>query len=78
MRGSGVYQDAIAQYKSRRREEKAAKNQAAEAISPRMILGVGKATKIDSLEFKWPGGRVDKLTNLLLNKYIKVVEGGGT
>jgi hypothetical protein len=43
-----------------------------------MILGVGKAEKIDSLEFKWPGGRVDKLTNLPLNKYIKVVEGGGT
>ena len=64
----GRYQDAIAQYKSRRREEKAAKNQAAEAISPRMILGVGKATRIDSLEFKWTGGRVDKLTNLPLNK----------
>jgi len=45
---------------------------------PREILGVGKATKIDSVEIKWPSGRVDKLTNLPLNKYIKVVEGGGT
>lgn len=44
---------------------------------PREILGVGKATKIDSLEIKWPSGRVDKLTDLPLNKYIKVVEGGG-
>jgi enediyne biosynthesis protein E4 len=43
---------------------------------PREILGIGKATKIDSIEIKWPSGRVDKLTNPPLNKYIKVVEGG--
>ena len=43
---------------------------------PREILGAGKATKIDSLEIKWPSGRVDKLTDLPVNKYIKVVEGG--
>ena len=43
---------------------------------PREILGIGKATKVDSVEIKWPSGRVDKLTNLPLNKYIKVVEGG--
>jgi enediyne biosynthesis protein E4 len=43
---------------------------------PREILGAGKATKIDSVEIKWPSGRVDKLTKLPLNKYIKVVEGG--
>jgi enediyne biosynthesis protein E4 len=44
---------------------------------PREILGVGKATKIDSLEIKWPSGQVDKLTNPPINKYIKVIEGGG-
>jgi hypothetical protein len=43
---------------------------------PREILGVGKATKIDRVEIKWPSGRVDKLTSPALNKYIKVVEGG--
>ncbi|MCM3871465.1 MAG: CRTAC1 family protein [Pyrinomonadaceae bacterium] len=43
---------------------------------PREILGLGKATKIDSVEIKWPSGRVDKLTNPPINKYIKVVEGG--
>jgi enediyne biosynthesis protein E4 len=43
---------------------------------PREILGVGKATKIDTIEIKWPSGRVDKLTNPPLNKYLKVVEGG--
>lgn len=42
---------------------------------PREILGVGTATKIDSIEIKWPSGRVDKLTNPPLRKYVKVVEG---
>lgn len=44
---------------------------------PREILGVGTAKKIDSVEIKWPSGRVDKLNDLPLNKYIKVVEGQG-
>ena len=43
---------------------------------PREILGVGRAAKIDSVEIKWPSGRVDKLTNVTPNKYVKVVEGG--
>jgi hypothetical protein len=43
---------------------------------PREILGIGAATKIDSIEIKWPSGRVDKLTNPPLKKYLKVVEGG--
>lgn len=42
---------------------------------PREILGVGGATKIDSVDIKWPSGRVDKLTNPTLNKYLRVVEG---
>lgn len=44
---------------------------------PREILGVGTATKIDSVEIRWPSGRVDRLTNLALNKYVKVTEGVG-
>ncbi|HET6850962.1 MAG TPA: CRTAC1 family protein [Pyrinomonadaceae bacterium] len=43
---------------------------------PREILGIGTATKIDSIEIKWPSGRVDKITNPPLRKYIKIVEGG--
>ena len=41
---------------------------------PREILGIGKATKIDSIEIKWPSGRVSKLTNPPLRKYMKIVE----
>ena len=40
-------------------------------------LGVGAAAKIDLVEIRWPSGATDKLTNVPLNKYIKVVEGVG-
>ena len=44
---------------------------------PREILGIGQATKIDSIEIKWPSGKIDKLTNVPLNGYLKIVEGEG-
>ncbi len=44
---------------------------------PREILGVGHATKIDSIDIRWPSGKVDRLTNPPLNKYVKVIEGTG-
>jgi enediyne biosynthesis protein E4 len=44
---------------------------------PREILGIGNAAKVDSLEIKWPSGKIDKLSNLPINQYIKVVEGEG-
>jgi hypothetical protein len=44
---------------------------------PREILGLGAAPRIDSVEIHWPAGKTDKLTNLPINTYIKVVEGQG-
>jgi hypothetical protein len=44
---------------------------------PREILGLGGATKIESIDIRWPSGTTDRLTNVPLNKYIKVVEGAG-
>lgn len=44
---------------------------------PREILGLGTATKIDLVEIRWPSGTVDKLENLPIATYIKVVEGQG-
>jgi hypothetical protein len=44
---------------------------------PREILGLGSAPKIESLEIRWPSGKVDKLTNLPINTYVRVVEGLG-
>ena len=44
---------------------------------PREILGIGSATKVDSVEIRWPSGKIDRLANLPLNTYVKVVEGTG-
>jgi hypothetical protein len=44
---------------------------------PREVLGLGSATKLDSLEIRWPSGKIDKLSNLPVNAYIKVIEGEG-
>jgi hypothetical protein len=46
---------------------------------PREILGVGKATKLDWLEIKWPApsGKVERFTEVPLDKYITIVEGKG-
>jgi enediyne biosynthesis protein E4 len=44
---------------------------------PREILGLGNASKVDSVEIRWPSGKADKLTNLPLSTYVRVVEGEG-
>jgi len=62
----------------KRRRLKTAGGSYLSSHDPREVLGVGAATKIDSIEIKWPSGRVDKLTNPPLRKYLKVVEGKGT
>jgi len=45
---------------------------------PREILGLGSTAKIDYVEIRWPSGRIDRLTNPGLNRYVKVVEGSGS
>jgi hypothetical protein len=47
------------------------------ASDPRILFGLGKHTKIDSLEIAWPSGQVDKLKDLLLDKIIAIKEGVG-
>ncbi len=46
---------------------------------PRVVLGIGKRTKIDRLEIRWPApsGKVEILTGLPVDRYITVVEGEG-
>jgi hypothetical protein len=44
---------------------------------PREILGAGRASKIDSVEIRWPSGALDTLANPPMNTYVKVVEGEG-
>jgi hypothetical protein len=47
------------------------------ASDPRIHFGLGKRTKIDSLEITWPSGQVDRLTNLAIDQIIAVKEGAG-
>jgi enediyne biosynthesis protein E4 len=46
---------------------------------PRLVLGVGKRAKLDWLEVKWPqpSGRVERLSDLPIDRYITIVEGEG-
>jgi len=40
-------------------------------------FGLGKATKVDSLEIRWPSGMVDTLKDVAVNQLIYVKEGEG-
>lgn len=46
---------------------------------PRMVLGLGSATKVDSAEIRWPqpSGRIEKLADVPIDRYSRVVEGKG-
>ena len=46
---------------------------------PRMVLGLEKREKLDWLEVKWPlpSGKVERFTNLPVDRYITIVEGEG-
>jgi hypothetical protein len=47
------------------------------ANDPRIHFGLGKRTKIASLEITWPSGQVERLTNVPINQIITVKEGAG-
>ena len=47
------------------------------ASDPRILFGLGKHTKIDSLEITWPGGKLDRLINVPIDQIIAVKEGEG-
>jgi len=44
------------------------------AHDPRLIVGIGKRNRIDSVEIRWPSGNVDKITNIELGRYAKIKE----
>jgi hypothetical protein len=49
------------------------------AHDPREVLGLGTATKADWVEIKWPApsGRVERFTEVPIDRYLTVVEGKG-
>lgn len=46
---------------------------------PRVVLGIGKPTKLDWIEVQWPqpSGLVERFTNLPVDRYITIKEGSG-
>ena len=49
------------------------------AHDPRLVLGLGAATKVDWLEVKWPlpSGKVERFANVPVDRYVTLVEGSG-
>ncbi len=45
------------------------------AGDPRLHFGLGQATKIDSIEIRWPSGQVDRLENLDADTRYRIREG---
>jgi hypothetical protein len=46
---------------------------------PRVVLGIGKRTKMDWIEVKWPqpSGLVERFANVPIDRYVTLVEGSG-
>ena len=46
---------------------------------PRIVLGIGKRTRFDWIEVKWPlpSGLVERFTNLPIDRYITLIEDSG-
>lgn len=49
------------------------------AHDPRVVLGLGTATAIEWVEITWPlpSGKVERLTNVPIDRYVRVIEGKG-
>lgn len=43
----------------------------------RLHFGLGSATKIDSIEVRWPSGAVDKIGSLEADRFYSILEGAG-
>jgi len=46
---------------------------------PRVVMGLGKRTQMDWVEVRWPepSGRVERFSNLPVDRYIDLIEGQG-
>lgn len=42
---------------------------------PRILFGLGQASKVGNLTIRWPRGRVETWDNLPIDRYVRVVEG---
>jgi enediyne biosynthesis protein E4 len=46
------------------------------ARSPRIHFGMGKRTKIESLDITWPSGQVNRLTDIPIDRIIAIKKKG--
>ncbi len=44
------------------------------AVDPRLHFGLGKATKADRVEIRWPNGRTTQLTDVSADQFLTVTE----
>lgn len=46
---------------------------------PREVLGLGRATKLDLLEIRWPlpSGKTERFTDVPVDRYVTIIEGKG-
>jgi hypothetical protein len=44
------------------------------AHDPRLLIGIGKRSKVDSIEIRWPSGTVDKIKDASVNDYTTIKE----
>ncbi len=42
-------------------------------VDSRLHFGLGKATQVDSIEIRWPDGKIKRLQNVPANQFLKVV-----
>jgi enediyne biosynthesis protein E4 len=63
----------------RRRRAKVGGGSFLSAHDPRLVLGIGKQTRIDWVEVRWPGpsNLTERFTDLPIDRYISIVEGQG-
>jgi hypothetical protein len=49
------------------------------AHDPRIVLGIGQRAKFDWIEVQWPqpGGKLDRIVDLPIDRYITIIEGTG-
>jgi hypothetical protein len=85
LQGSGCNRDAIgatltwSANSTTRSRFKASGGSYLSSHDTREVLGLGPATRLDWLEIKWPepSGRVERFTDLPIDRYVTIVEGRG-